>query len=60
MLFDLLLGQETDPAKALTAMREQQLNFDPSRRAEYTAENGWHADDIRRASPRAARGAPTR
>ena len=48
MLFDLLLGQETDAAKALSAMRDRELNFDPSRRAEYTPENGWNADDVRR------------
>jgi uncharacterized protein (UPF0548 family) len=58
MWLDLLLGQETDAAKALTAMRERELNFDPSRRAEYTPENGWHADDVRRLLPPEPPGQP--
>jgi uncharacterized protein (UPF0548 family) len=28
------------------------LNFDPARRAEYTAENGWRVDDVRTPLPR--------
>lgn len=51
MLIDRLLGQPSDPRRSLAELRERPLNFDPSRRDEYTPENGWHADDVRRALP---------
>jgi uncharacterized protein (UPF0548 family) len=55
----LLLGQPRDPCRVLAELRGRALNFDPSRRAEYTPENGWHADDVRRALPPEPPGAPT-
>jgi uncharacterized protein (UPF0548 family) len=55
----LLLGQPRDPCRALAELRDRGLNFDPSRRAEYTPENGWHADDVRQALPPEPPGPPT-
>src|SRR4029453_967013 len=55
----LLLGQPRDPRRALAELRGRALNFDPSRRAEYTPQNGWHADDVRQALPPEPPGAPT-
>jgi uncharacterized protein (UPF0548 family) len=55
----LLLGQPRDPCRALAELRDRELNFDPSRRAEYTPENGWHADDVRQALPPEPPGPPT-
>ena len=59
MLSRLLLGQPRDPRRALAELRDREPNFDVSRRAEYTPENGWHADDVRRALPPEPHGAPT-
>jgi uncharacterized protein (UPF0548 family) len=55
----LLLGQPRDPDRALAELRGRGFNFDVSRRAEYTPENGWHADDVRRDLPREPPGSPT-
>jgi uncharacterized protein (UPF0548 family) len=35
----------------LDDLRDRPLNFDPSRRDEYTPANGWYADDVRRPLP---------
>jgi Domain of unknown function (DUF1990) len=51
LLVDRLLGQPSDPERSLAELRGRPLNFDPSRRDEYTPENGWYADDVRRALP---------
>jgi uncharacterized protein (UPF0548 family) len=59
VLNQLLLGQPRDPRRALAELRGRELNFDVSRRAEYTSENGWHADDVRQALPSEPPGAPT-
>ena len=59
MLNRLLLRQPRDPRRALAELRGRELNFDVSRRAEYTSENGWHADDLRQALPSEPPGAPT-
>jgi uncharacterized protein (UPF0548 family) len=37
--------------RALAELRGRPLNFDPSRRHEYTPANGWYADDVRRELP---------
>jgi uncharacterized protein (UPF0548 family) len=55
----LLLGRPRNPYRALAELRGRAINFDVSRRAEYTPENGWHADDVRRALPPEPPGAPT-
>jgi uncharacterized protein (UPF0548 family) len=55
----LLLGQCRNPCRALAELRDRGFNFDVSRRAEYTPENGWHADDVRQALPPEPPGAPT-
>jgi uncharacterized protein (UPF0548 family) len=36
---------------ALADLRDRPLNFDPTRRDEYTPERGWYADDVRRPLP---------
>ena len=59
MLDRLLLGQPRDPRQALAELRSREVNFDVSRRTEYTPQNGWHADDVRQALPSEAPGAPT-
>ena len=59
MLNRPLLGQPRDPCRALAELRGRELNFDVSRRDEYTPENGWHADDVRQALPPEPPGAPT-
>jgi Domain of unknown function (DUF1990) len=51
LLIDRLLGQPSDPRRSLAELRGRPLNFDPARRDEYTPENGWYADDVRRALP---------
>jgi uncharacterized protein (UPF0548 family) len=51
VLVDRLLGQPRDVSRALAELGRRQLNFDPSRRGEYTPENGWYADDVRRVLP---------
>ena len=43
MLFDWLLGQPTNVREALAELRKRQLNFDPSRRDDYTPRNGWRS-----------------
>ena len=58
MLIDRLLRQPSDPRAALAALRSRKLNFDPSRHSEYTPENGWYADDVRRALPSEPPGDP--
>jgi uncharacterized protein (UPF0548 family) len=45
------LRRAPDPAKELAALRARGINFDLSRRAEYTQDNGWYVDDVRRALP---------
>ena len=60
MLIDRLLGQPSDPRRALAELRGRQLNFDPSSAGEYTPENGWYRDDVRRALPREPPGDPVR
>jgi uncharacterized protein (UPF0548 family) len=59
VLSRLLLRQPRDPRRALAEFRGRELNFDVSRRSEYTPENGWHADDVRQALPSEPPGAPT-
>ena len=59
MLDRLLLGQPRDPRQALAELRSREVNFDVSRRTEYTPQNGWHADDVRQALPSEPPGAPT-
>jgi uncharacterized protein (UPF0548 family) len=54
-----LRGQPRDPCRALAELRSRDLNFDVTRRDEYTPENGWHADDVRQALPPEPPGAPT-
>ena len=51
MLVDRLLGQPRDPWAALAALSRRGLNLDPSRADEYTPQNGWYRDDVRRALP---------
>jgi uncharacterized protein (UPF0548 family) len=58
LLIDRLLGQEKDPRRTLAELRQRPLNFDPSRRREYTPENGWYADDVRRVLPPEPPGQP--
>jgi uncharacterized protein (UPF0548 family) len=59
LLNRLLLGQPRDSCRALAELRGRELNFDVTRRDEYTPENGWHADDVRQALPPEQPGAPT-
>ena len=59
MLDRLRLGRPRNLYRALAELRGREINFDVSRRAEYTPENGWHADDVRRALPPEPPGAPT-
>jgi len=58
VLIDRLLGAGMDPDQALADLANRQVNFDLSRRAEYTPENGWHADDVRRTLPSEPPGEP--
>lgn len=58
MLFDRLLGQPGDAGQALEELRERDVNFDPSRRQDYTPDNGWRRDDVRQALPRESPGDP--
>ena len=44
--------------RELDALRGRPLNLDLARREEYTAENGWHTDDVRRALPSKPPGEP--
>jgi uncharacterized protein (UPF0548 family) len=55
---DRLLGHPRDLRRTLAELRERPLNFDPARREEYTPENGWYADDVRRVLPREKPGDP--
>jgi uncharacterized protein (UPF0548 family) len=55
----LLLGQPRNPRRALAELHRRELNFDVSRRTEYTSENGWHVDDVRQALPPEPPGVPT-
>jgi uncharacterized protein (UPF0548 family) len=59
MVDRLLLGYRRDSRRALAELRGRPLNFDVSRRAEYTPERGWHTDDVRQALPPEPPGAPT-
>jgi uncharacterized protein (UPF0548 family) len=47
-----------DRQRELDALRGRPLNLDLARREEYTAENGWHTDDVRRALPSERPGEP--
>jgi uncharacterized protein (UPF0548 family) len=58
LLIDRLLRQPSDRREALAELRARAVNFDVSRRAEYTRENGWYADDVRRALPPEPPGEP--
>lgn len=58
MLIDLLLGAGREPDEALAELRTRRLNFDPSRHSEYTPDNGWYADDVRRDLPSERPGYP--
>jgi hypothetical protein len=58
LLIDWLLRQPSDPQAALAELRGRKLNFDPTRHSEYTPENGWYADDVRRTLPSEPPGAP--
>ena len=58
MLVERLLGQPSDPRQALAELRKQELNFEPSRRDDYTPDNGWRRDDVRRALPAEPPGDP--
>jgi uncharacterized protein (UPF0548 family) len=58
LLLDRILGQAGDARQALAELRARPVNFDLSRRAEYTPENGWYADDVRRALPAESPGEP--
>jgi Domain of unknown function (DUF1990) len=58
LLIDRLLGQPSDPRAALAELRGRTLNFDPARQLEYTPENGWYADDVRRTLPSEPPGDP--
>jgi uncharacterized protein (UPF0548 family) len=44
--------------RKLAELRRRGYNFDPNRRAEYTAERGWHWDDLSQPLPRERPGAP--
>jgi hypothetical protein len=46
MALDRLLAHPREP-RSLADLTDRPLNFDPSRIAEYTAEEGWHHDDFR-------------
>jgi hypothetical protein len=48
----------SDPARKLAELRTRSVNFDLSRRAEYTPANGWYVDDVRRALPSEPPGDP--
>jgi uncharacterized protein (UPF0548 family) len=60
VLIDRLLRRPSDPRRTLAELRARKINFDLSRRAEYTPENGWCADDVRRALPSEPPGDPVR
>ena len=60
MLIDRLLRRPSDPRRTLAELRARKINFDLSRRAEYTPENGWYADDVRHALPSEPPGDPVR
>jgi uncharacterized protein (UPF0548 family) len=47
-----------DEPTAVAALGERDYNFDPSRRDEYTPENGWHIDDYGQKLPAEAPGPP--
>jgi uncharacterized protein (UPF0548 family) len=42
----------------LAELRGRKINFDLARQTEYTPENGWYADDVRRALPSEPPGDP--
>jgi hypothetical protein len=58
LLIDRLLGQPSDPRRALAELRTRQLNFSLSPTEGYTPENGWRVDDVRSALPQEPKGAP--
>ena len=47
-----------ESSRELRALAELSVNFDPSRSAEYTRENGWHVDDLSATLPNEASGDP--
>jgi uncharacterized protein (UPF0548 family) len=47
-----------DRERELEKVRRRSLNLDLSRREEYTLENGWSVDDVRKALPREPPGEP--
>jgi uncharacterized protein (UPF0548 family) len=58
LLIERLLRQPRDRGKALAELGTRKVNFDPARRTEYTPENGWYADDVRRELPPEPPGEP--
>jgi uncharacterized protein (UPF0548 family) len=60
VVIDRLLGAGMAPDEALAELRNRQVNLDLSRRVEYTPDNGWYADDVRRALPSEPPGDPVR
>jgi uncharacterized protein (UPF0548 family) len=58
MVLDRLLGQPADSLTALHGLRDKKLNFDLTRRAGYTPERGWYADDVRQPLPPEPPGQP--
>jgi uncharacterized protein (UPF0548 family) len=58
LLIDRLLRQPSDRREALAQLRHRGVNFDFSRQTEYTRENGWYTDDVRRALPPEPPGEP--
>jgi uncharacterized protein (UPF0548 family) len=60
LLLDPLRRRRSDPRRALAELRDRRINFDLARQAEYTPENGWHVDDVRRALPSEPPGDPLR
>jgi uncharacterized protein (UPF0548 family) len=52
------LRRPSDPTRELSELRGRSVNFDLSRRAEYTPDNGWYVDDVRRALPSEPPGDP--
>jgi uncharacterized protein (UPF0548 family) len=52
------LVKDVGERRALAALSQARLNFDPSRRHEFTAANGWHLDQRREPLPAEPPGPP--